>query len=248
MTKALILAAGQGTRLRPHTEELPKTMVKVHGKAIIEYQLDVFNGLGIDDIAIVGGYHHEKLEKYGLKKFVNDEFESSNMVHSLFKAQAFFDDQDLVISYGDIIYAADIVTKLLACPNEVVVSADLDWEWLWSQRMEDPVEDAESFKYLTDGRVVELGKKLKSKQEAQAQYIGLIKVSGAALKRWLSYYLSLSIDETRSMYMTDFIQFLIEKGEPVHCACHSKGWLEVDSVSDLALYQGLPISHFEIDR
>ena len=60
----LIVAAGQGTRLRPLTNEIPKCMVKFKNKSIIKYILDAAKNCGIKDIAIINGYKSEVLENY----------------------------------------------------------------------------------------------------------------------------------------------------------------------------------------
>lgn len=86
IVKVIILAAGQGTRLRPLTDNCPKCMVEVKGKSIIERQLDTMYGCGIkpEDIIIICGYRNdvlqEKLKGSGIHFVVNKEFETTNMV------------------------------------------------------------------------------------------------------------------------------------------------------------------------
>ena len=79
--KALILAAGFGSRLMPLTKNVPKTMVEYKGKKIIDYEIQALQNAGFksDEIAVVGGYKFEILRKYleqnfGLKHF----FENKN--------------------------------------------------------------------------------------------------------------------------------------------------------------------------
>ena len=59
--KAIILAAGQGERLRPLTANIPKCMVNLFGKSILKRQIDIFQKLGIDDISVVTGYCDDKI-------------------------------------------------------------------------------------------------------------------------------------------------------------------------------------------
>ncbi|MBK1652709.1 sugar phosphate nucleotidyltransferase [Halorhodospira halochloris] len=61
--RAIILAAGQGTRLRPLTDDRPKCMVELEGKPLLEHQLEVLRGAGIEDIHVVGGYRAEWLQQ-----------------------------------------------------------------------------------------------------------------------------------------------------------------------------------------
>lgn len=86
--KAIILAAGMGTRLRPLTSNTPKALVKVLGKPMVERQLEFLHEKGINDITIVTGYLHEKFdylkEKYGVKLIHNDKYEVYNNLYTMY--------------------------------------------------------------------------------------------------------------------------------------------------------------------
>ena len=91
--KMIIVAAGQGKRLRPLTDNKPKCMVEYHNKPIIDYILDVANECNIRDVAIVNGYKKQVLEKYlenrDITFFTNEKFDTTNMVSTLFNAKDF---------------------------------------------------------------------------------------------------------------------------------------------------------------
>jgi choline kinase len=111
--------------------------------------------------------------------------------------------------------------------------------------MVNPLYDAETFKMNQDGFVVELGKKPKSKDEVQAQYIGLIKVSADKVRAFKDLYHGL--DRTciydgkdfDNMYMTSFIQNLIDNEWRVLPALIHNGWVEVDTVEELGIYESM---------
>lgn len=244
MTKIVVLAAGQGTRLRPHTTNLPKALVPLHNKPLLEYQLDVYKQLDLTEIFLVAGYKAASFEHYGLPIFINPEFATSNMVYSLFCAETLFtDEEDVVVAYGDIIFEPQVLEGLLEAEGDIVVAADKQWETLWKQRMENPLEDAETFQYDTNGVLKELGKKPKNMNEIQAQYIGLVKFSGRALKQLFPFYQAMqtkmSEEDFRNLYFTDYIQALIDGQWDVRCHFINRQWLEVDSVDDLNTYQKL---------
>ena len=115
--KIVILAAGQGTRLRPLTNEKPKCMVEFNNKPIIDYILETAKNCKVDNVAVVCGYKEYILKQHLKDKkityFKNDYFEKTNMVSTLFCAKEFMDD-DIIISYSDIIYKCDIEFYLLA--------------------------------------------------------------------------------------------------------------------------------------
>ena len=114
--KMIILAAGQGSRLRPLTNEKPKCMVPYNNKAIIDYILETVVDCGIQEISIVNGYKGDVLEQHlrdhEIKYYMNKNFYRTNMVSSLFCAEEFMDD-DIIISYSDIIYKKGVLSALI---------------------------------------------------------------------------------------------------------------------------------------
>ena len=104
--KALILAAGQGTRLGEISKNKPKCLINLFGKTLLESQIEILKSANINNINIVTGFKSELLKNYDLKQFHNKDFKSTNMVFSMFKAKDLFvsEYEDLIVSYGDIIY------------------------------------------------------------------------------------------------------------------------------------------------
>lgn len=246
--KVIILAAGQGTRLRPYTDNKPKCMVELKGKPLLHHQLDVLKQCGVknEDIALAAGYLQEALVAPGLQQYRNEQYATTNMVSTLFAAEDFMQaGEDLIISYGDIVYKPEVFEKLLATEGDLVVAADLDWYDLWKLRMENPLDDAETFKMTKDGKVIELGKIPKTREDAQAQYIGLIKIAGNKVAEFVQYYHAMDKaakydgKDFDNMYMTSLIQNIIDSGWNVRAALINRGWLEVDSVDDLKAYEKL---------
>lgn len=237
---AVILAAGTGSRLQPYTINMPKALVPLCDKPLIEYQLDVLKKVPNVHIHLVTGYLAHCFDRYPFQQFKNNEYAQSNMLYSLMKAHSLFDaNDDLLICYGDIIYQQEVLEQVLKQKGDVVVAADQQWQTLWSLRMEDPTADAESFVYDGNQHVLELGQPLTHIESAQAQYIGLIKITKHALKSVFSHYQSIEQSKSKNMYMTDFIQSLIHADFDVRAALHQRQWLEVDTSEDLHHYQQL---------
>ena len=252
--KIIILAAGLGSRLMPHTINKPKCMVDLYGKPLLHHQLEVMEDLEIkkENIAVVGGYLHNKIDAPNIQQYINNKFADTNMVETLFCAEDFMsDEEDLIISYGDIIFEKSVLRKLLTTKgDDLVLSADLYWHKLWSLRMENPLNDVETFIMNKDGFVLELGQKPTSMNEVQAQYIGLIKVKAKKVKDLKLFYHSLDKTkkyENRSfekMYMTSFIQLLINAGWKVKPSLIKNGWIELDTIEDLKLYNNKKLLNF----
>ena len=112
--KAIILAAGMGTRLRPYTDNIPKALLQFQNHAIIALQLNSIKKEGIKDITLVTGYKSELLNNLGCQVEHNPDYAKTNMVSTLFCASnAMLKGGDLIISYGDIIYEPDVLHKLI---------------------------------------------------------------------------------------------------------------------------------------
>lgn len=89
--RAIILAAGMGTRLRPLTDNKPKSLVEVAGEAMAERQVRFLKEKGIDDIVMVVGYQKEAfqylVDKYGVKLVFNEKFDVYNNIYSMYKVR-----------------------------------------------------------------------------------------------------------------------------------------------------------------
>lgn len=94
--RAIICAAGMGTRLRPLTLTTPKSLIKVNGKPILERQIEALKSKGIDEIIVVTGYLHEKFdylaEKYNVKLVHNDKFNVYNNIYSMYLVRQYLED------------------------------------------------------------------------------------------------------------------------------------------------------------
>lgn len=238
--KAIILAAGQGTRLRPYTNARPKCMVPLRGKPLLDCQLDVLHNAGITDLHLVAGYLADRIERPGLTKHLNPRYAETNMVSTLFCARSIMTgDRDIIITYGDIVYEPRVLAALMCCDAPVCVVIDTAWRRYWAARMEDPLSDAETLRLTADGYLTELGRKPQSYDDIEGQYTGLIKIRADHVTRLMATWQAM--DKTAlydgkdfdNMFMTSFLQYLIDSGWPVRAVLVENGWLEVDSAHDL---------------
>ena len=126
--RAILLAAGMGTRLRPLTLETPKSLIEVNGKALLERQIEFLKEKGINDIIIVTGYLNEKFEylkeKYSLKLIFNDKYDIYNNIYSMYLvrdylAVAYVIDADVYINRNFILSDIDKSTYFSAYKKNV---------------------------------------------------------------------------------------------------------------------------------
>lgn len=180
---------------------------------------------------------YNKYDIYDLKYYTNKNFNKTNMVFTLFCAKDFMDD-DIIISYSDIIYEKEVLEELINNTDDISVVVDKKWKELWNQRMENPLDDAETL-IIKNGKIIQLGKKTNDYNKIEAQYIGLIKISKNVISTIIKLYESLDknklYDEMDfdNMYMTSFIQIIIDNLYEVNPVFISGGWIEIDSINDL---------------
>lgn len=243
--RAIILAAGEGTRLRPYTEDRPKCLVELAGRPLLDWQIGSLKAAGIQDIVLVTGYLAEQVEAYGFPTRHNPRYAETNMVASLMCARdELRGDADVLVAYADILYEPQIIEALQASKADLATTIDLDWRELWERRMADPLKDAETLKLDASGRILELGKKPSSMDEIQGQYMGLIRVGAKLAPQLVRTYEQLAREsedraKVEKMYMTDFLQYLGDHVSPLMAVPVHGGWVEVDSREDLELYAGL---------
>lgn len=255
--KVIILAAGQGTRLRPLTDDKPKCMVEVNGKSIIDRQLDTMRACGIreEDITIITGYRNEvlreHLKKTAIRFVVNQEYETTNMVYSLMCARSLMENEkDIMISYGDIIYEEKVLQKILASDEAMSVIVDDGWYEYWSERSENPLDDAETLMFDADDYLTEIGQKTTELEKIQSQYIGLMRFKQDGLRKMLNIseeakhrsengeMLWRTTRNYAKMYMTDLLQGLIDEGNKLRAIHIQRGWFEIDNFDDLKVAEG----------
>jgi choline kinase len=235
--KAIILAAGRGSRLQGLTDHKPKCLVELDGRPLLEHQLEALRNAGISEIGIVTGYRKETLGGRGLIEFHNPRWDQTNMVSSLACADCWLLEEPVVISYSDIFYEPSAVISLIKSSAELAITFDPDWLLLWSKRFENPLEDAETFRLNIDGHLTEIGQRPKSAAEVQGQYMGLLRLTPLAWREISRIREILKPQERDRMDMTGTLQRIIEAGRVAITAIPYTGiWGEVDTEADLAVY------------
>lgn len=234
--KAIILAAGRGSRLCTLTQDKPKCMVELKNKPLLYWQIEALNGAGINDIYVVSGYLKEKIVANNIKLLENTRWSETNMVMSLLVAKEVLLTNTCIISYADIVYPPETIQKLVTDNiDDIIITYNTQWFDLWKERFEDPLSDAESFKIDNNGYLVEIGKKTNNLDDIQGQYMGLLKFTPKGSKIIIDYVYSLPNEQQDKLDMTSLLNKLIEnkikiKAIPIH-----GNWYEIDNENDLKL-------------
>jgi choline kinase len=243
--KAIVIAAGQGSRLRPYTDDRPKCMVPVGGKPILHHQLEAFRAAGIRDIVVVRGYKGRRIRPpagmRGVRFVDNVDYPNNNILESLFCAGAELVG-DCVVSYGDIVYHPAVVTGLVEAFTPATLIVDRAWQKTYAGRTDHPVEQAELCEISSYGLVSRVGKQV-GPETAVGEFIGLARFDSAVVARlWARYLRARSrgpqtafgnAPTLRKAYLTDLLNDAIDAGEPIAPLGIDGHWREIDTVQDL---------------
>jgi L-glutamine-phosphate cytidylyltransferase len=136
--KSLILAAGRGSRMEEHTEEIPKCLLLLRGISLLDYQIAALKEGGASDIGIITGYKRELLSDRVPQEFHNPRWAETNMVYSLRCARAWLESESCIVSYGDIFYHSSAISSLRKSDADIAITYYVNWRALWEERFEDP--------------------------------------------------------------------------------------------------------------
>jgi len=239
--KALVIAAGLGSRLKKHTENLPKCMLDFGGKTLLQRQLDSYKKNGIKDISLIRGYKKEKINYKGIRYFENNDYENNNILNSIFYAEKVING-NIIISYSDILFDPSVVRRTLNSDHDISVVVDIDWRGYYVGRKDHPISEAENVIFNSNNEVVKIGKINTENQEVHGEFIGMIKLSNRGTEifkehfhRLKKIYWNKPFQRAiifQKAYLTDFIQELVDIGIKVHCVIIESGWKEIDTVED----------------
>ena len=236
--KAIILAAGRGSRMKSLTDERPKCMVELRGKTLLDWQLEALRAAGICEIAIVTGYKRELLADQGLIEFHNSRWAQTNMVSSLACAETWLQQEPCIVSYSDIFYSPTAVKSLMTCKASLAVTYDPNWLKLWTERFGDPLLDAETFRLTSADTLAEIGNKPKSVDDVQGQYMGLLRFTPEGWAEVVRLRSALTPEQCDKVHMTNTLQQVIDADRvSIYALPYTGEWGEVDSSEDLCLYQ-----------
>src|SRR5688572_25777101 len=160
--KAIVIGAGRGMRLKHLTEEVPKTLVQVLGRPMLDQVLEALAAGGFErkDVVFVCGYRNDVIRsRYPDLTYVeNVEWEHNNILLSLLYAREHLAD-GFVSTYADIVYRPSIVADLVRSPHDLTIVCDTDWRRRYVHRSQHPESDAEKLRAEGE-RVTEISRKI----------------------------------------------------------------------------------------
>lgn len=249
--RAILIAAGRGKRLGPHTEDIPKCMVQVGARPILGWVWQALRAAGIEELIVIRGYRGDVLEAFARQlvpevRFVdNREWQTNNVLLSLACARAYL-DRPCLISYSDILFTPAVAQVAAASDAEIALVIDREFRAIYQGRTEHPLDEGEVSDLMPDGSVARVGKRALPASEAVGEFIGLTKlgVRGVATVARTLDALAHRYDGRehepfqratayRNAYLTDLWQELIDRGIRIDPVFIAGSWREIDTGQDL---------------
>lgn len=240
--KIIVIAAGSGKRLGKNSENVPKYLLDVNGRTILEYQLAVFKKYNFEKIIIVTGSHKEKFvdKKFTLVEDVN--YNKHDILGSLMEARKHIKN-DVLIVYSDIIFDDSILKQVVESDVDIGIAIDLDWEKAYELRTEHPKTEAENVLLDKNRNLLEIKKNIQFHQgKTVGEFLGILKLSKNGADIFIKKFEELEKFHTNAFhmapslekaYLTDMIQELIDSKIKVTPIIVSGKWCEIDTMQDL---------------
>jgi choline kinase len=236
--KGIILAAGRGSRMGNMTLNIPKCLINLFGKPLLNYQIEALKNANIHEIGVVCGYQQNKIKDSRISlKMLNPEWETTNMVSTLLCATHWLEQDTCLVSYADIFYDSSIIQKLLATKSDIAIAYDTNFKTLWSARFENPLEDLETFIFNSDNILQDIGDPALAIEKIQGQYMGLLKITPTGWNKITNILKDFKKNALNKLDMTKLLQHLIKNNIAIEVVPYNELWGEIDQVSDLELYE-----------
>lgn len=237
--KVIILAAGRGSRLGERTRNKPKCMCALCGRTLLDRCLETLERAGISrpDIGIVTGYRSDMFRVPGVAYFHNEVWEQTNMFYSLTMAREWLEREPCLVCYSDIVFAPEVIRLLADCAAPLAITSYTGYWELWQRRMDNPLEDLETFRADENGQLLEIGRKPQNRADIQGQFMGLLRFTPESwgwVEETIRHPLPKTVDK---LDMTTLLQGMLRRGYPIQVISTDALWLECDSAHDIEAYE-----------
>ena len=216
---AIIIAAGSGKRISESVKNIPKSMVKVNGKPIIEYQLSTLKKAGINEICVITGPYSEKFNIKNIEYIKDIEYENHDILGSLMQARKYF-QTDTIILYSDIIFESKIIEKIIKTKEDISIAIDMK----------------------NDTEIIRIKKNITDAKYNIGEFLGIMKFTMKGSELFIEKYDEVINNKTdlfhdapsiSKAYVTDMIQELIDSNIKINPILISGKWCEIDTLQDL---------------
>ena len=237
----IILNAGSGTRLGELTKNLPKGLLDINGKSLIERQIENFSSKNIEKILLIVGPNSDKFNLKNVDYVFDETYNEHEQLGSLFAAKKFMVN-DVIISFGDVLVEKNVFEQIIKSSFDIGLAIDLNWKQNYIGRSMHPESEADLVKIESD-LITKIQKNLVKKDvEKIGEFLGIMKLNKNGAKIFVETYNKLqelhnekfhTADSFNKAFLTDFIQELIDREIPINPILINGNWLEIDTSQDL---------------
>lgn len=222
--KLLMLAAGRGTRISKHLDNIPKCTVDINGKPLIKYTVDLFKKNGITDISIVVGYEgdqiREVLKNDDVTFYDNPFYDVTNSIASVWFAQDFMHGDDMLIMNADVFLEQSTLDIILCEQKSPVLFAD-------SSRK----EEGDYLFYYEDELLIKYGKELTG-NDITGEYVGIAKLDEDFMDVFLKKMNKLIQSQKHNLWWENILYEMIPNENIYVKEVTGNFWAEVDYLDD----------------
>ena len=241
--RAIILAAGAGLRLGQHTKDIPKALLDLNGKSILERQISLLRQHGINEIFVVTGYQRDKHTLKDIEYIFNPRYAETEQLASMMVARTKISDDVLVI-FGDIVFDEQILQQILVSNDDIGIAIDLDWEKSYNERPDNPKSLADKV-LIYQKKIQQISAKITSlsmKNQQIGEFLGVIKLSRRGSKIMVQKYQELERSHKGKFHdasslekakLVDILQELIDSKIEIYPIPITGKWCEIDTPKDL---------------
>jgi len=221
--QGLILAAGRGRRLGANVDEVPKCLLRVGGKTLLDHQLDMLESAGVGDICVVAGYQKQALFRACHRRATvihNEHWADTNSLYSLSLAREWV-NHDVVVMNCDVLIDPVVLRQLLATQSSCFAFDS-------SSGSDDEHMKVE----LSGNRLVTMSKSLDS-AHVHGENVGLLHFLADDARRLFAHALAILEDGSKTLWMASAVQRLAAERSLQGVDVRGRPWIEIDYEADL---------------
>ena len=225
--KAIISAAGSGRRLRPLTNDLPKSLIEIKGKPILKYALENLSKCGVKDVIIIVGYHADKVKKTlgnqykdcKIHYYTNNDYDKTDNMYSLWMARNEIDNVFIFLN-ADILFDPRLLKNLLnnPSPDALIVENNIELE-----------KDSMKVKVI-DNKLKAISRTMK---DGNGRALGMYKFSPKAAKIYFDEIKNLIANEEFKLTIEKPLANILPNLDMYSITTNGLPWQEVDDAEDL---------------
>lgn len=223
--KAILLAAGKGSRISKNIPNIPKSTLDINGTPLIIRTVTMLEKMGIETTIVVGYQYRvikELLKKYNCQVNIvyNPFFDVTNSIGSLWMAKDFLVSDDLIIANADVFWEEDILNQIINQDRQVFMLSDRT-----------RADDGDYFFFVQDDKIVKYGKEL-TREQRNCEYVGIAYINKDFVGKFKSRLLEMIDRQEHNCWWENVLYSLTDEQDIYSVDVDGKFWAEVDFIED----------------